>query len=208
VLERSARVLRLIKDLVIDSSHSGGMKTFSKGPIQLHRLLIDSTPFQTDDLRLGTPSHSTYLHPFLRILSPNRLVVPSNDVYLYSPHLPLTFDRPLFLDCFGREPLSLAEIPRSSILSIIWCPTFSTPFHRARILVLLSHAQQLRIVVNTVEQEEATSRLVRSIRRESVGLNQKDVEVVYRRGSRRHYGKQEEGDPVVWLWNDELVEGL
>jgi hypothetical protein len=71
--------------------------------------------------------------------------------------------------------------------------------------VLERRARELRSVK---DQEVATRELVMSIRRGAVGLDRKGVEVLYRRGSRRHYGMQEEEVGVVWLWNDKLVEGF
>jgi hypothetical protein len=89
VLERMVRESRFVKKLEIDSSHSGEMRTFTKRPMRLPQLLIDSSAFQINAHRLGTLSQATYLHPLLAILNLDRLIVPSVDVPLHLPHTPL-----------------------------------------------------------------------------------------------------------------------
>jgi hypothetical protein len=77
VLERRMRELRFVNNLEIDSLYSGEMRTFTKRPMRLPQLLIDSSAFQVHAHRLGTPSQATYLHPLLAILNLNRFIVPS-----------------------------------------------------------------------------------------------------------------------------------
>jgi hypothetical protein len=208
VLERRVRELGFVRDLEIDLSQ---MNPWSGNPIQnnplpaieLHQIILDSGAFPIETLRLPFCRPSIYLEPLLHIISPRRLILPSREASLALSFLPLTPDRPLILDCYGHNPPSLINIERTSILSIIWCPNSPVLIHQARITVLLSHAQQLRIVVVSLEQEEETKILLNSMRRNG-RLVGRDVGVVYREGLRRDYRPQSEGGGTIW--NDELVE--
>lgn len=190
VLERRVRELRYVKEIEFV-----GLRSTSGPDLKLPTCLTDSGPFPINTLRLSLASMDR-CSSLLRILSPLRLIVHTNQIHSILSDLALSIERPLTLDiCAPRPPLLLNLAP-GLIDSVIWsCLNVDRVPSQSDLIQLISYSSKTRIVLLSMQVKDRTDALLGKLRAEqAIGNKAVDVVVTSQRRVRLVDGRVE--------WND------